>query len=554
MKRDLDGLARRKYDLAVVGGGITGAAIARDAALRGLSVALLEARDFSHATSAATSKLVHGGLRYLKTLDLGLVRESLAERRIWLRIAPHMVYPLPFVLPIHGGLAAALAFHAGLTLYDLFAVDWESFGDGGEPIPAHRWLGRKEAVARAPILSGSGLRRAMLYFDCQMFAPERLALECLADAEAHGAQLANYAEVVQVHLASGTSAVESITAEDRMSGRRHDCACRDCRQRHRAVGRHRAHQVECGCKRREASSLQGRAHHHARADDGPRAHAADRERVISSSYRGADARSSARRMRPSKARRTACIPPRAELEGLLATLNRALPGAHLALADIRHAFAGVRPLVAPVSAVSTYKASRRAEIIDHAARRRSGPLDLGDRRQVDDGAPSRRTDGRSCLPDAGTPASFGAHGGAALAGRPYRPFPVLCHPLGERASELSPASVLFLARSYGSMAEDVLDLCREDAALLEPLAPEQPQIGAQVAYAVDHEMALTLEDVVFRRTGLGTLGFPGEAALARATALMAARLGWDERECVRQRESVRARLAAMSQANAAFSA
>src|SRR5215469_17996412 len=102
MKRNLKRLANETFDLLVIGGGITGACVARDAALRGLSVALIEKNDFAHATSAHNSKLIHGGLRYLRNFELALVRESLSERRIWQRIAPHLVQPLPFLLPVKG--------------------------------------------------------------------------------------------------------------------------------------------------------------------------------------------------------------------------------------------------------------------------------------------------------------------------------------------------------------------------------------------------------------------------------------------------------------------
>src|SRR3984957_12486534 len=124
MRRDLNRLANEAFDLLVIGGGITGAAIARDASLRGLSVALIERNDFAHATSAHNSKLIHGGLRYLRNLELGLVRESLRERRIWQRIAPQLVRPLPFLVPMYGGgIGGRATLSAGLTLYDLLSFD-----------------------------------------------------------------------------------------------------------------------------------------------------------------------------------------------------------------------------------------------------------------------------------------------------------------------------------------------------------------------------------------------------------------------------------------------
>src|SRR5580700_4421983 len=124
MQRALSRLSSETFDVLIVGGGATGAFTARDAALRGLSVALIEARDFAAATSAHNSKLAHGGLRYLRNLELRLVRESLRERRNLLRIAPHLVRPLPFLLPLYGGSVTKRAtLAAGLTLYDLLSYD-----------------------------------------------------------------------------------------------------------------------------------------------------------------------------------------------------------------------------------------------------------------------------------------------------------------------------------------------------------------------------------------------------------------------------------------------
>src|SRR6185437_1586702 len=180
MRRALDRLASETFDLLIVGGGVTGACVARDAAMRGLKVALVEKADFAGATSAHNSKLVHGGLRYLRNFELGLVRESLKERRIWQRIAPHLVHPLPFLVPLYGGEWKARAtLAAGLSLYDVLSFD-------------KGWLDARAALAEEPVLEGPGLVGAFRYFDAQMYAPERLALECLIEADGDGAAIANY--------------------------------------------------------------------------------------------------------------------------------------------------------------------------------------------------------------------------------------------------------------------------------------------------------------------------------------------------------------------------
>src|SRR5215470_13542177 len=158
MKRNLKRLADERFDLLVIGGGITGACVARDASLRGLKVALIERNDFANATSAHNSKLVHGGLRYLRNFELRLVRESLKERRIWQRIAPHLVHPLPFLVPLyHGGLAGRATLSAGLTLYDLLSYDRTWLEDPDQRLPGHTWLGARETLAQEPVLERPGL-------------------------------------------------------------------------------------------------------------------------------------------------------------------------------------------------------------------------------------------------------------------------------------------------------------------------------------------------------------------------------------------------------------
>jgi glycerol-3-phosphate dehydrogenase len=182
MQRALSRLSSDIFDVLIVGGGATGCFTARDAAMRGLKVALIEARDFASATSAHNSKLAHGGLRYLRNLEFSLVRESLRERRNLMRIAPHLVRPLPFLLPLYNaGLSERLKLSAGLTLYDLLSFDRNRLDDPSQCLPGHRWIRKKDALAREPVLAGDGFEGAFEYHDAQMYAPERIALECLIE-------------------------------------------------------------------------------------------------------------------------------------------------------------------------------------------------------------------------------------------------------------------------------------------------------------------------------------------------------------------------------------
>src|ERR1700761_8454784 len=225
MQRALSRLSSETFDVLIVGGGATGAFTARDCALRGLAVALVEARDFASATSAHNSKLAHGGLRYLRNFEIPLVRESLRERLGLMRMAPHLVRPLPFLLPLyHAGMLERAKLKAGLALYDLLSFDRNRLEDPGQHLPGHRWVSPKDALAREPVLKGDGFEGAFEYYDAQMYSPERIALENLVDADAHGAAIANYVTAEKLLLRDG--GVEGCSVRDVLNGARFDIRAR----------------------------------------------------------------------------------------------------------------------------------------------------------------------------------------------------------------------------------------------------------------------------------------------------------------------------------------
>ncbi len=170
-----------EFDLIVIGAGINGAGITRDAAMRGLSVLLLDKGDIGGGTSSWSTRLIHGGLRYLEHGEFGLVRESLRERESLLKIAPHLVRALPMLVPIYDhARRGRLTIRAGMIAYDLLSFD-KSF-------PRHRMLSREEAIKQAPGMSPEGLLGAALYYDAQVEFAERLVLENVLSAVEHGAR------------------------------------------------------------------------------------------------------------------------------------------------------------------------------------------------------------------------------------------------------------------------------------------------------------------------------------------------------------------------------
>ncbi|MGM0407234.1 MAG: glycerol-3-phosphate dehydrogenase/oxidase, partial [Bacteroidota bacterium] len=213
--------SKQHYDIIIIGGGITGASVAYEAASRGLKVALFEKGDFGEATSAATSKLIHGGLRYLKNMEFGLVRESLTERRILENIAPNFVYPLPFMVPTYSNLKNnKQILFIGMLLYDFLSFDKAFTWDKSKKLPFHKTIGAKKTKMLEPCIKDKRLTGSSIYYDCQNINPERLTLEILKSALHCGAEAANYAKVES--LIKDGDAIKGVNVKDLITNTTHE--------------------------------------------------------------------------------------------------------------------------------------------------------------------------------------------------------------------------------------------------------------------------------------------------------------------------------------------
>ena len=195
------------HDVVIIGGGINGAGIARDAAMRGLKLLLIEKGELGCATTSASTRLIHGGLRYLEHFEFGLVRESLREREILLRIAPHLVRPLPIAIPIYKqSKRGRLTIRAGMILYDLLS--------SGKSLPRHRMLSRTETLERWPGLNPEGLVGSALYYDAQVEFPERLTVENVMSAREFGAEVLTHTRVTKLAAEDGKVSGVEFVSED----------------------------------------------------------------------------------------------------------------------------------------------------------------------------------------------------------------------------------------------------------------------------------------------------------------------------------------------------
>jgi glycerol-3-phosphate dehydrogenase len=525
VKRDLSRLSNQTFDLLIIGGGATGCFTARDAARRGLSVALVEARDFASATSAHSSKLAHGGLRYLRNLETGLVRESLRERLALMRIAPHLVRPLPFLLPLHGGgLFARTKLALGLTLYDLLAHDRNRLEDPALHLPRHRWIGKKAALAREPVLEATGFTGAFEYHDAQMYAPERLALENLIDADAHGAVSANYVAAEKLLLRDGR--IEGCGVRDTFTGDAFDVRAKAVLVAagpwadlflEQASGREAAHKL---VRSKGIHLLVPQISRAALALETGGGH------LFALPWRGHTLLATTDM--PFSGDPASVAVTETDIDSFLAAFRKHLPAASLSRDKVEFFYAGLRPLVSDGSKDS-YHVSRRAELVDHAGEGMNGLFSaLGGKWTTSRALAEKATDAIAGKLDKKTPPCSTAT--EALPGGRIDRFDGLV--AGMQKTYPGIAALRHLAHLHGAR----LPLLLQGARLtdLMPLGPSM-DVPAQIAFAVREEMAVTLEDVVMRRTSLGQFGRPSPRAVAQVASLMAAELGWSAE---RQQEEI----------------
>ncbi|HXG98506.1 MAG TPA: glycerol-3-phosphate dehydrogenase [Gemmatimonadales bacterium] len=513
----LASMVETPVDVLVIGGGITGAGIARDAALRGFRTALVDKSDFGAGTSSHSSRLIHGGIRYLEHGAFRLVFEASHERRVLLRIAPHLVRPLAFLFPVYrGGRLPAWKLRAGMWLYDLLSsfrnVHW------------HRWLGAKKVRRVEPGLRDRGLIGAALYYDAQA-DDARLVIATLRSALRAGAIAANYVEttallkpdgrvrgaVVRDVLTGETATIRanvvvSATGPWSDSMRRLDDPqaapiLRLTKGAHVTVPRRRVgneHAVTL------LSQLDGRVMFVLPWGD-----------LAYIGTTDTDADSS-----PDALRITA-----ADVTYLLRSANAAFPDAHLTPHDVVSAWVGLRPLLRADHA-NPSQVSREHQVFESP----QGLISI---------AGGKLTTYRVMARDVVDRVAKRLHelDGRAVPGRP--PTDRLPLPGGEaaelevlveaaRARGAAEATARHLVANYGSEAAAVLNLVDRDRRLGEPVLPGRPEIWAEVTYAVEREMAVRVQDVLIRRLHLFyEVVDHGQSVVPKVTAQMKQLLGWD---------------------------
>lgn len=539
----IEAVAGESFEVVVIGGGITGAGVALDAASRGYSVALLEARDFAVGTSSRSSKMVHGGLRYLENFDLGLVREALLERQLMVELAPHLVYPTPFLVPTLGAAHRDRKIGVGLNAYDVLAGVGGSRGSRshreprrqGRPAEAegkwspdrHRTIGPDEMIDLVPFLADREPESAYLFYDCQT-DDVRLVLTALGEAQRFGAICLNGARVSAVTerngQANGVEFLESDSGETIWIGAENVV---------NATGVW-ADQIRPGEIQRE--------------EDIPKI-APSRGAHLLLSTESLDMGQAACVVPAGEGRNIFALPwygrtlvgttdvdhdgdidqvaPTGEDLGYLLESVNEFAGTSLTDSDIVGAYAGVRPLITTGDPRKSVDISRRAELYETS----SGMLTI---------TGGKLTTWRRMAKQA-VDRIVERSGRSARCQTAEIPLGLEIDPTELKAPEgVSANSLRQLAFRYGHAARDVLKLAESEPELARPILPDMPDLMAEVAFATELEQAQSVDDVLLRRTRIGLTSassFRSSDSVREVALVMGKRLGWSKGEIRRQCDS-----------------
>ncbi len=538
MQRNIEELAENSFDIVVVGAGIHGVAVAYDAALRGLKVALIDKGDFGSATSSNSLKIVHGGLRYLQHADFRRMRESIRERKTLMRIAPHLVYPLPFLIPTYGHFVKGPeALFFAMVANDLISIDRNWGMPPDKHLPRGRVISKSEMQRLFPGVNQENLTGGAIWYDAQMYNSERLILAFLHSAVQAGAVACNYVKAEAFDLRGDQ--VTGVKARDVLTDTPLSIRARLVvntsgpwyNQILEMLGRPESADKILLSK---ALNLVTRS-----VSEGfavgvySRKKYKDADAVLSKGsrlffitpWRGKSLIGTAHVVydgSPNSFRVT-----RQDIDDFLREVQDAYPSAELKPEDVTFYQAGMLPITAVDPETGDVTLAKHHRIVDH--RKVHGV----------DGAVSvigvKYTTARDvaektvnlALRKLGLPQRRCVTAIAPLYGGHVDSFEdFLKSEMAASDGRVAPSSLEALLRNHGSAYQRVLRYVEESPVWATPLSDDSTTIKAEVLHAVREEMAQKLADVVFRRTELGTLGYPGKAALRTAAEIMANELGW----------------------------
>ncbi|MCC7127000.1 MAG: glycerol-3-phosphate dehydrogenase/oxidase [Acidobacteria bacterium] len=523
--RDLRRLADTRFDVLVVGAGVYGATIAWDAASRGLHVGIIDRGDIGGGTSFNNLKTLHGGLRSLQALNLEQMRRFIRERRALARIAPHLVRPLPFIIPTtRHPKRHALLMRLALTLNDLIAHDRnQGILDADIHLPAGTLVSRKETLRLNPAIDDTGVTGGAIWFDYQMLNADRMTLSFVLSAVAAGATVANYVRADRLIVEDGRVAGVSVT--DGATGDTFAVRARAVVNAAGAWAPELVRELPGGgavpaprLSRAMNIVVSPTATSHACGGF------VDGRFLCLVPWRDVSILGTSHDVFDQPA--DALASPREAVEQLLAEGRRAFPRAKLSWDDVRLVHRGLLPMVSGEGA--RVQLLRETAIVDHAQHGTAGLVSVhGVRYTTARHSAQQAVDAVfQQLGHASPPASRTDR--TPLAGGGMSSVVGLKQELLRRDNPGVPAAMVErLVTSYGTDYNRVLQIMRDEPALASPIGQRCGVSGAEIVHAARHEMAMTLSDALIRRTEAGSAGHPGADAVARAAQLLATVHGWD---------------------------
>lgn len=551
MKRDIEGFTGNPFDLIIIGGGITGACLAHDAALRGLRVALVEKGDFGAATSSASSKLLHGGIRYLPKAQFLKVRESARERMIFQRIAPHLTSYIPFLIPTVDGniMKGRHALQVGMLLYEMLCGGLNHLvADPLKKVPRGIFLGRDEVLRQVPLLEGvQGLNGAQVLYESHMASSERMTLAFIKTAVRNGTCAANHVFVAGF-LQEGKR-VAGVACRDVLTGKEFQIRGKVVANATGPFISSMNSTIEGVKLRNQTTGFSKGIHMVTRQIHGRYALAISSDKKTEGYVSRGGRHLFIIPWRDRSLIGTTNVPFKEEPDKVAAStkdivdfiddINTTLPGLNLCKSDIRFAFAGLYPLFSDEIEEDTYQGTGEYQVVDHAKQDGvEGVVSvLGAKYTTARAIAEQAVDmivAKLALPD--KPCRTRSE--PLFEGRIADVESYLLQKTEQYVNIVRKEVIENLIVHHGSDIDALMSHLRTGNGFIEKICPERETLAGEVDYAVREEMACTLADVIFRRTGMGTIGHPGEEALFRVAWIMAETLGWTKDRIDREIETV----------------
>lgn len=547
MKRNLSLLGDKQFDVLVIGGGIYGVCTAWDAALRGLSVALIEKNDFGSATSSNSLKIIHGGLRYLQHADFRRMRESISERSVLMRVAPHLVHPLPCLMPTYGhALKGKEITGLALLINDLVGFDRNRSSDPQKFLPAGKVLSKAECQELIPGVDETGLTGAALWYDCQLLNSERMLISVLHSAVDAGAVAANYVEMTG--FKKTPHAVKGVVAKDGLTGEIFEIGAKVVVNNsgpwiNDILGRLNGRQINTGTKLSCAMNLVVKRQLYPRYAVAvwSKSKFKDSDAVISKGtrlyfitpWRNYSVIGTTHDHYDGEANEFRIS--EAAIDTFIHELNQALPALNLQREEVSLVYSGMLPVDATQPPSGDVKLLKHCQIVDHKVRdgldglisvvgvKYTTARDIA-QRTVDCVVRKLGKDAGKCLTT--TEPIYG--------GKIERFNDFLIVEKRKKLNKLNQEILERLIYNYGSQYPHILSYGKEKAEWLQPVDRSTKVLKTEVIHAVRNEMAMKLSDVVRRRTELGSAEYPGDTAVKSCAGLMAEELKWDKRRTERE--------------------